>query len=634
MGIIGIYVRTSVETDGTSIEQQKKEGIKFCEKLSFDYKFYEDEGKSGFKIDEENPFKNRKGLLKLINDIENKIIDKVWVYEHSRLSRNQEASFVLFRIFKKNNITVYEKDKEFDMNDPQSQMIQGILTQISQYERHLIVNRTTRGIRDSINRGIRGYKHLYGYKNEGKKDDGHVIWVPVDSEIENIRYAYQMFLQGSSVKSIIKNIFKNVKETEYIVLIKKWTRLLKHFEYTGFSLTTDGSNIFKKYLNFEIESLTVLNQEHFVKSVNFPVQIVSFEDWITVVEKLQAHKKVYKDKMRRTNTEMLTGIIQCPYCELRYYKLVSKGYSYYKHEPKISNCGQRPKSFNIEKMDKLFELFYFYFYLVYDDTKLLIEESQRLIRLNQMELKEKIKIIESENRKLDKQIERFQSIYDNSEDQELLKLTLKKETELNLKKKSNDVILGKLRNEIDELNQKYDKDKLELTFYDVKDNVINFFEKMNSEEKRMSLMKIINNCQLFNKYLVIDTGKILFIFNIDEVNILSEEEYNKFKNDNEYKESFLKSSSLIDKNGNLSKTILDLSKGLFENYTEKDLDKYIINMLDFFAVRTLGDILIKECFLKNRNKVDVKTIMEKRLMKLSIDYKLFGIEKIVSFTHI
>jgi DNA invertase Pin-like site-specific DNA recombinase len=70
MGITGIYIRTSIETDNTSIEQQKKEGIRFCKKNKLEYQIYEDEGKSGFKIeDDENPFKNRCGLTSLISDI-------------------------------------------------------------------------------------------------------------------------------------------------------------------------------------------------------------------------------------------------------------------------------------------------------------------------------------------------------------------------------------------------------------------------------------------------------------------------------------------------------------------------------------------------------------------------------------
>jgi DNA invertase Pin-like site-specific DNA recombinase len=107
MGILGIYVRTSIDKENTSIEQQKKTGINFSKKNKFEYQIYEDVGKSGFKIeDDENPFKNRQGLTKLIEDIENKTIDKVWVFEHSRLSRNEYSSFILNRIFQKYNITI------------------------------------------------------------------------------------------------------------------------------------------------------------------------------------------------------------------------------------------------------------------------------------------------------------------------------------------------------------------------------------------------------------------------------------------------------------------------------------------------------------------------------------------------
>ena len=72
MGICGIYVRTSVEKDNTSIEQQIKLGKTFCKRNRFEFQVYEDAGKSGFKVeDDDNPFKNRKGLTKLIDDIEN-----------------------------------------------------------------------------------------------------------------------------------------------------------------------------------------------------------------------------------------------------------------------------------------------------------------------------------------------------------------------------------------------------------------------------------------------------------------------------------------------------------------------------------------------------------------------------------
>jgi DNA invertase Pin-like site-specific DNA recombinase len=648
-GITGIYVRTSIETDGTSIEQQKKEGIKFCKKNKFEYQIYEDEGKSGFKIeDDENPFKNRQGLTKLINDIENKIIDKVWVYEHSRFSRNQYGSIILFRIFKKHKIIVYEKDKLFDMNDPQTQMVSGILDSISQYERHLIVSRTTRGLYDSINRGIRSYSDFYGYKKDGKTNDGYVKWIPVKSEIENIKYCYKQLLEGSTIKTVLLKLYNNKKlrETEKSYLVKKWTRLLKHFEYTGYSLNTDGLKVFNSFKKYEIKTLGELNnKKYYVDSINYPTKIVSIDDWITVVERLQIRK--VKEKIRRTDTELCTGIINCHYCNQKYYfnyrSVVSKGkkynYKYYRHIfYNREECNQTPKTLDLDRTDEIFEVFLFYFYLVYDDTKVLIEENQRIIKINQLELKERIKNIETENKKIDRQKERFDSIYEKSEDTELLKLTLLKETDLTKKKDKNDTLLSKLKIELEGLNKKYNQDELELTYYNVKETIINFFENMTVEERRNSLIKIIKECLLFNEYLLIDTGKILFIFNTENEIYLTTDIYEQFKKDKKFKDNFLHSSELLDVNDEINMEITRYSVELFYNLTNEKWNKKspvsdLWNKLDnYFQVRKLGNIVINSFNLNNEGKINMKSIMEKRLEKLEINYNLREIDKIVSFT--
>ena len=629
---MGIYVRTSIEKENTSIGQQKELGIKFCRKNKYDYQVYEDIGKSGYKIEDENdPFKNRQGLLKLITDIENKIIDKVWVYEHSRLSRNEYSSFVLFRIFEKYNITVYENDKKFDFNNPQNKMIQGILTQISQYERHLITSRTTRGVHDTINRGIRGYSQFYGYKKGGIKDDGYMKWIPVESEIEKIRFCYQRFLSGNSIYSIIEDLYKNkLTEKQRPSLTIKFSRTLQHFEYTGYSLNTDGLEIFNKFKKCEIESIKELkDKKYYVKSVSFPVKIVSIENWIKVVEKLQVHKKVYKDKMRRTDTEIFTGIIQCPYCEMRYYYTNDKNHFYYKHFPK-KLCKQLPKSFRIEKMNNLVEVFFFYFYLVYDDTKRLIEESQKIIKLNLSEIKEKIKTIETDNKKYDKQIENLQSIYEGSTDKEFLKLTLKKENDLNIKRNKNIDTINILKNELEDLNKNYDEDELELTYYNVKDTVINFIENVSVEEKRMSLLKIIKNCQVFNKYLVIDTGKLLFIFDTEMSYELSYETYVQFVNDKKFKDNFFNSSKIVDNEGDLKNEVLELI--MLPKNKRKNVDgKFMKNIFNYFLVRQLDDISIREYYLDIKGIDDMRIIMKKKLQSIGIDYTLTDIEKIICF---
>jgi len=112
MGILGIYARTSAEkAESTSIEQQINMGVDFCIKNNFSYKVFQDKKLSGYKIlDDDNPFQNRPALLELISEIERKTINKIWVAEFSRLSRNDTANFVLNKIFKKHNVTIYVKD--------------------------------------------------------------------------------------------------------------------------------------------------------------------------------------------------------------------------------------------------------------------------------------------------------------------------------------------------------------------------------------------------------------------------------------------------------------------------------------------------------------------------------------------
>ena len=280
MGIMGIYARTSIETEGTSIDQQKNLGINFAKSSGLQYQLYEDNGKSGFKVeDDENPFKHRKGLTKLISDIENKTIDKVWVYEHSRLSRNQHSSYVLFRIFEKHNIVVYENGKQFDMNNPQNKMIQGILTQIAEYERQLIVGRTTRGLHDSFNRRGRSFNFVYGYKKGGMNESGYMKWIPVDSELENVKYAFKSLLDGKPIKAITADIFKDATDKEMVANYRRLIRIFRQYAYTGYSLNTDGLEILNKFKNCEIENLSVLlNKEYWLKSVPLPVEVVSIED--------------------------------------------------------------------------------------------------------------------------------------------------------------------------------------------------------------------------------------------------------------------------------------------------------------------------------------------------------------------
>jgi site-specific DNA recombinase len=235
--MVGIYCRTSKDIlDGTSIEQQREIGIQFCKLNSFEYQVYEDEGKSGFKLsdDEDDPFKNRPAFNKLINDIKKGTIDKLWVYEHSRISRNVTTSGIIFSLFEKYNVRVYEKNNELNLKDNTSEFLRNILDATSMYERNLIVERTTRGLYNAINKGLRAHRHFYGYEKIGKNISGRLIVKPVVSEIEKIKYAYNRYIEGSTLRQITYELIdtNQMSDKDKRNLATKWGRFLRHFDFT------------------------------------------------------------------------------------------------------------------------------------------------------------------------------------------------------------------------------------------------------------------------------------------------------------------------------------------------------------------------------------------------------------------
>jgi len=209
--MLGIYCRTSkdAEFEKSTIDQQVSIGKKFAVERNFEFEIYKDEGISGYKKsdDDQDPFSNRPDFVRLISDIKNGKIDKVWVWEQSRLARNYYTSAFIFNIFEKHNITLYENQEEYKMDDPNLRLMRQMLSAIAEYERQLIVARTTRGMRKRIDEGKRSHVRLYGYDKAGKDERGYTVWVPVESELNSIKYALEKYLGGASLGKICSEMY-------------------------------------------------------------------------------------------------------------------------------------------------------------------------------------------------------------------------------------------------------------------------------------------------------------------------------------------------------------------------------------------------------------------------------------------
>jgi DNA invertase Pin-like site-specific DNA recombinase len=560
--MLGIYCRTSRETDieNSTISQQRTAGIKFAREHKFEYEIYEDEGKSGYKIsdDDQDPFNNRPSFVNLINDIKAKKIDKVWVLEHSRLSRNQYASAFIFNIFEKHNITLYENQKQFDLNDPQLKFTRQILDAVSEYERQLIVARTTRGLRKRIEEGKRSHQKLYGYRKEGKDGTGHTIWKPVESEMENYKYLFKRYMEGTTLRKLSFELYDQYR-------IEKWGlvsyghflgRILRGYQYTGYQLTIEGTEIYKKFRKNGIDNLQILlDRKYWIKSVPYPVELITIEEWVAVCEKLQIRGRkintTKKEKMLRASKDIATGIIQCGDCGHKFYfkeqKIHNKKYNTnwiyrtYYHHIFFNNriCGQRPKSFSILYIDEIFKIFFFYSRLVFDDTNELIKESRRTIKQTKLKLKERITRVEKEISVLEKRISKFKKALDTTEEIDIVKFLSRQITENELKLNDLEIELPKIRIEYELENDKFNQTEREMTYYDVKEKILEWFYKMNIEEQRNELIRIIKACKVFAHYLIIDTGNIVFIFDIDQHYVFDMKLLENLNKDEVYKTHFV-----------------------------------------------------------------------------------------------
>lgn len=166
--MIAIYVRVSTEEQvikGFSIDAQidaciKKAGT--TEVLK-----YIDEGWSGEIIE-------RPSLMKLRDDVRDKIITSIICYDPDRLSRNLMLQLILDDEFKKNNVQLIFVNGEY-ANTPEGQMFFQFRGAISQFEKAKIKQRTMSGRRQKAKNGIvvkDGY--LFGYDYD-KKSRTYVI---------------------------------------------------------------------------------------------------------------------------------------------------------------------------------------------------------------------------------------------------------------------------------------------------------------------------------------------------------------------------------------------------------------------------------------------------------------------------
>lgn len=309
--VIGIYARVSTEEQakhGYSLQDQ----VRQCRnKARTDEVIeYVDSGFSG-------EFLERPGLDKLREDVRNKLIDKVVIYDPDRWSRNLMNQLIITDEIER-NATIEFVNGDYDKS-PEGTLFYQMRGAISEFEKAKINERMSRGRKEKAQQGrvLRDFQ-IYGYKYDSEQRK--LVINPDEAAI--VQQIFDLFTNPQSDFKGINGIALYLTETSVPTKRGKgvWHKqvvrqILMNRTYTGEfyqnKWNTEGMHGNKVKKASEKKKMTMRPKEEWIR-IECPA-IISDYQFEHAQKLLSESKRRYaKDSL---NQYLLSGLIRCGDCE-------------------------------------------------------------------------------------------------------------------------------------------------------------------------------------------------------------------------------------------------------------------------------------------------------------------------------
>lgn len=203
--LIAIYTRVSSAeqaTNGLSLGMQKDECIKWAENQGYNYKIFEDKGKSGSNI-------NRPALKALLEFIKNNKVKYVLVWKLDRLTRSSRDFYgkIIPKIEKYHCdiASIHERFKNLEEVD---ELLLSIYLGQSEKELKNIKNRTKSVLKNRAENGYHLGKAPIGYLNT-RDEYKHGIIIPNPNKTHYIKRVFELYATGAfSMEKLGKEMAK------------------------------------------------------------------------------------------------------------------------------------------------------------------------------------------------------------------------------------------------------------------------------------------------------------------------------------------------------------------------------------------------------------------------------------------
>jgi len=184
---------------------------------------YDDGGISGGTLE-------RPGLRRLLEDIEDGLVDVVVVYKIDRLSRSLMDFSKLVEVFDRNNVTFVSVTQSFNTTTSMGRLTLNILLSFAQFEREVTAERIRDKVRASRMKGMwMGGVPPLGYEVKDRK------LIVKEDDAANVRWIFARFIEiGSGTELARELAARGVQTSRGNRIDKKYLyRLLNNRAYIG-----------------------------------------------------------------------------------------------------------------------------------------------------------------------------------------------------------------------------------------------------------------------------------------------------------------------------------------------------------------------------------------------------------------
>lgn len=296
---VALYKRVSTLTQhekGYSLDAQTERMMAYC--VAKDYEVVmnvEDPGYSGSNLE-------RPGIARIIEAVQNKVVDIVLVYKLDRLSRSQkDVLFMIEDVFLPNKVDFVSISENFDTTTPAGRAMIGLLSVFSQLEKENITERFMSGRQQRARRALwhGGGTDPIGYDYI----DGQLI--TNKEEAYQVKVVYEMYAAGASLTEISEHMQKREYQTKH-----------------------GGWNYISTIVN-------VLENPLYAGLIHFDGVVVPGSHDAIIDKKLNAKVKAMRERAKilaykqNDSKHLLTGLVYCYHCSARYFAKKDKNRYYY-----------------------------------------------------------------------------------------------------------------------------------------------------------------------------------------------------------------------------------------------------------------------------------------------------------------